>query len=417
MGWVTPHAPTRAELDACVQCGLCLPYCPTFRLTGDETASPRGRLTAMSAVAEGLATVDGVFEEMMGFCLQCRACEAVCPSLVPFGRAMEGARAEVAAQRPTPGRRARHAGLGLLGSRVAVKLATLGAAAGQRLGAHRWLPARLSRGLAGLRRLPLRQETVRNGDWPAHGEEHGVAALLAGCVMDTWFLDVHVATIQVLRRAGYRVVVPRGQTCCGALAAHDGAAGQAERLAARNAAAFAGYDVVVTNSAGCGAHLKDLAERGPGNFAPLPATSPPDSIRQRREKPCDVTEVVAAAIADGRLPILPPNGQAVALQDPCHLRHAQRITAEPRAVLRAAGYEVRETDPAGLCCGAAGVYSLLRPATSAELGERKAAQVRATGATIVASANPGCEMQLRAHLGAGYRIAHPIELYAGALAG
>ncbi len=402
MGWVTPHAPTKAELEACVQCGLCLPYCPTYRLTGDETASPRGRLTAMSAVQDGVAVVDATFEEMMGFCLQCRACEAVCPSLVPFGRAMEGARAEVAAQRPSGPRHARHGGLGLLGSRVAVKLATLGAAAAQRARADRWLPSRLARSLAGLRRLPLRQATVLGGDWPAAGVEVGTAALLAGCVMDPWFIDVHVATIEVLRRAGYRVVVPRGQTCCGALAAHDGAVKQADRLAARNAAAFAGHDLVVTNSAGCGAHLKDLAahERG--------AASP--------QKHADVTEVVASAIADGRLPVLPPNGDAVAVQDPCHLRHAQRITAEPRAIVEAAGYEVRVIDPAGLCCGAAGIYSLLRPGTSQELGERKAAQVRATGATLVASANPGCEMQLRSHLGDGYRIAHPVELYAEELA-
>ncbi len=391
MGWVTPHAPTRAELDACVQCGLCLPYCPTFRLTGDETASPRGRLTAMAAVQDGVATVDGVFEEMMGFCLQCRACEAVCPSLVPFGRAMEGARAEVAAQRPTVGRRLRHAGLGLLGSRVAVKLATLGAAVAQRVHAERWLPRPVARGLAGLRRLPLRPATVVGGDWPAAGAQVGVAGLLAGCVMDPWFLDVHVATIELLRLAGYRVVAPVAQTCCGALAAHDGAAVQASVLAERNAGAFAGCDVVVTDSAGCGAHLKDLG---------LPAV--------------DVTEVVAAAIAAGRLPTLPPQEEAVAIQDPCHLRHAQRITTQPRAVLQAAGYDVTETDPAGLCCGAAGIYSLLRPAPSAELGARKAAQVVATGARIVASANPGCEMQLRSHLGAGYRVAHPVELYAEA---
>ncbi len=421
MGWVTPHAPTRAELAACVQCGLCLPYCPTFRLTGDEAASPRGRLMAMAAVQDGVATIDATFEEMMGFCLQCRACEAVCPGLVPFGRAMEGARAEVAAQRPNTARRVRHGALRLLGSRPAVKLATLGAAAAQRLGGGRWLPTRLARGLAGLRRLPLRQVTVRGGNWSAFGEQRGVVALLAGCVMDPWFTDVHVATIEVLRRAGYRVAVPEGQTCCGALAAHDGDVEQAESLAARNAMAFAGCDLIVTNSAGCGAHLKMLPPRMRGEY-PERSEGGGGQVQELRSRhggafpPVrDVTEVVAAAIADGRLPTLPPAGTPVAIQDPCHLRHAQRITAEPRAILRAAGYEVRETDRAGLCCGAAGVYSLLRPGTSLELGERKAAQVRATGATVVASANPGCEMQLRAHLGQGYRVAHPVELYAEAL--
>ena len=124
--WVTEFQPTRAELSACVQCGLCLPHCPTFRLTGLETASPRGRLAAMSGVVSGVLQLDGDFEEAMSFCLNCRACEAVCPSLVPYGRAMEGARAEIAAQRPRLGRRLRHFALGrLLPSRRLVALLTL----------------------------------------------------------------------------------------------------------------------------------------------------------------------------------------------------------------------------------------------------------------------------------------------------
>ena len=383
MAWVTPFGPTHDELTSCVQCGLCLPYCPTFRLTGDEAASPRGRLMAMAAVADGVVDVDERFEDLMGFCLQCRACEAVCPSLVPFGRAMEGARAEVAAQLPRPTRRARHVVLGrrMLGSRPVVRLATVGAALLQRAGLDR-----------GLRRLPFRPPSTIGMSWPAVGEQRGRAAVLAGCVMDPWFGDVRSATVALLRRAGYHVDVPAGQICCGALAAHDGAAAQAHAMAERNVAAFAAYDVVVADAAGCSAHLKDVLEGA-----------------------ADVTEVVADAIADGRLPTLEPNGGVVAVQDPCHLRHAQRVTAQPRAILRAAGYEVRETDPAGLCCGAAGIYSLLRPDTSRVLGERKAEQVRAAGTALVASANPGCEMQLRMHLGNGYRIAHPIELYASAI--
>jgi glycolate oxidase iron-sulfur subunit len=362
---------------------LCLPYCPTFRLTGDEAASPRGRLTAMAAAADGLVSVDVRFEEVMGFCLQCRACEAVCPSLAPFGRAMEGARAEVAAQHPRPTRRVRHFALGrrVLGSRPVMRLVSIGAAALQRAGLDR-----------GLRRLPLRPSSTVGRTWSAIGDERAGAAVLAGCVMDPWFGDVRTATVALLRRAGYRVEVPAGQTCCGALAAHDGAAAEAHVMASQNAVAFAGYDLVVADAAGCSAHLKNSLDAA-----------------------ADVTEVVAAAIADGRLPTLDANGRSVAIQDPCHLRHAQRITDEPRAILGAAGYEIRETDPAGLCCGAAGIYSLLHADTSAELGRRKADQVRGTRATVVASANPGCEMQLRVHLGAGIRVAHPIELYAEAI--
>lgn len=404
MPWTTPWAPTRAELDSCIQCGLCLPACPTFRLTGDETASPRGRLTAMSAVAVG-APLSDAFEEMMGFCLQCRACEAACPSLVPFGRAMEGARAELTAQRPSMTRRVRHLLVGRFGvaGRISMRLATLAAVVGQRLGLAR-LGGRVGRALRGLRRLPLRPTSVRGQSIAATGSTLGTAAVLAGCVMDPWFGDVHAATIDLLARAGYDVVVPPAQQCCGALAAHDGAAATARSLAAANVFAFGGADIVVADAAGCSAHLKEY-----GHW-----TDEGDGVAARAR---DVTEVVAEAIATGRLPQLPFRGERVVVHDPCHLRHAQRIVTEPRTIVRAAGYEPVDLDADGLCCGAAGLYSMARPDTAAELGRRKAELVRAAGPSVVASANPGCEMQLRSHLGAGYRIVHPVELYAAALSG
>jgi glycolate oxidase iron-sulfur subunit len=216
--------------------------------------------------------------------------------------------------------------------------------------------------------------------------------------MDPWFGPVHDATVAVLREAGYRVVVPEPQTCCGALAAHDGHTEEARRLAEANVAAFAGADLVVSDAAGCTAHLEDYRHWAQGG-------------EDLASKVRDATELVAGLIADGRLPTLTVDRGRVAVQDPCHLRHAQRIVREPRDILRAAGYRPVEIDQDGLCCGAAGVYSVLEPETSAELGRRKADQVRGTGVTIVSSANPGCEMQLRAHLGAGHRIAHPVELY------
>ena len=400
MPFTTPFAPTRVELNACIQCGLCLPHCPTFRLTGDETASPRGRLAAMFAVHDGVADIDDTFEEMMGFCLGCRACEAACPSLVKFGRVLEGTRAELTAA--GRGSKVRRGILGRgLASRPAVHLVTFGAALAQRLRGERWLPQRLRSGLRGMRRLHwFRRSRVGDAHEPI-GDLVGTAALLAGCVMDPWFGAVHEATIAVLRRAGYRVIVPEGQTCCGALAAHDGAASDAQRLARTNVAVFARADVVVTNSAGCGAHLKDYGHWATGG----------DELASRVR---DVTEVVAQAIDDGRLPRF-EGGDPVAVQDPCHLRHAQRITREPRTVVEAAGHQVVDLDPDGLCCGAAGVYSVMRPDTSHALGVAKADLVRSRNVAVVASANPGCEMQLRAHLGDGYRVVHPIELYARAL--
>ena len=401
MGWITEHAPHPDDLASCVQCGLCLPSCPTFRLTGLETASPRGRLTAMSAVAEG-RPVDRRFADIMGSCLQCRACEVVCPGFVPFGKAMEGARAEVAAQLPGTGRRIRRLVTArLLRSRATIRFVTALMALAQVLRLKRLAPRPLRRALTGARRLAGRPDSVVATNWPAVGESRGVAALMAGCVMDQWFGDVHTATIRLLTRSGYDVIVPPDQTCCGALAAHDGWADDARDMAATNVAALGDADVVVVNAAGCSAHMKEYE-----NWA--------EDGRRVADKVMDVTEVVARAIADGRLPRLEDSGQTVAVQDPCHLRHVQRITSEPRAILAAAGLRTVEIDPAGQCCGAAGIYSVLEPELSSQLGRSKAEQIRTAGSTVVSSANPGCEIQLRTHLaeqGVTARVAHPVELY------
>lgn len=391
MGYVGEHPPDKSELDACIQCGLCLPFCPTFRLTGRESASPRGRLQVMSLVLTGEATVDDGFDEVMSFCLGCRACEAVCPGLVPYGRVFEGARNELAIQRPTIGRRIRRLMLGgVIDQPLTMKLITLGAALTQRLRLGGLLPSALRSSFGGMRRLPL---------WPtvpvvATGGSRGVVGLLSGCVMQPWFGEVHQATIGLLQQAGYRVVVPADQGCCGALAGHDGHAEQAERMIEVNRRAFAGCEMVVADAAGCSAHLKAHLP-GPGFTGEI----------------LDITELVARLIEDGSLPAFDDGSRgSVAVQDPCHLRHAQRVVGAPRRVLRAAGYVPVEIDPDGLCCGAAGVYSLIHPDASARLGAIKADQIRATGLDLVSSANPGCEMQLRSHLGPDHRVVHPVEL-------
>jgi len=231
----------------------------------------------------------------------------------------------------------------------------------------------------------------------------GSVALVAGCIQDEWFRPVNHAAIELLELAGYRVEVPPGQTCCGALAAHDGKSEAARTLAARNVPVLSGYDQVVVTSAGCSAHVREYghwAVRG-------------EEIGART---VDVTVAVASAIEAGLLPSLSGSSGAIAIQDPCHLRHAQRVTTEPRRILEAGGYEVVEIDPAGMCCGAAGLYTVLQPEASQELGNRKAAQIRSTGVSRVASANPGCEMQLRSALGLDFEIAHPIEWYLSAIA-
>lgn len=398
-GWVTDFAPTREELNSCVACGLCLPHCPTFRLTGLESASPRGRLAAMKGVADGVLDLDADFEEAMTFCLNCRACEAVCPSMVPYGRAMEGARAEIAVQRPTRRRRIRHLVLGrVLTDRGLIRLATDGARVLQALGLGRRMPGVLGRGLGGLRRLTAVPKRASSG---AFDPSAPTIALLVGCVMEKWFSGVNVAAVELLSRAGYRVVVPDTQTCCGAPAVHDGAIDEGRRLASINARAFQSFDRIVATAAGCSAHLKSYDK----------IVSEGDQVSAHA---ADITEVVAELIAEGKLPSLSGNSGTAVVHDPCHLRHAQRLTGPPRQILAAAGYRIVEADPEGICCGAAGIYSLLRPDTARQLGERLAGLITDRGA-VVATSNPGCEMQLRAYLDRGYRVAHPIELYLEAI--
>ncbi|MFV2001336.1 MAG: (Fe-S)-binding protein [Acidimicrobiia bacterium] len=405
MVWVTERPPLEVDLDSCVTCGLCLPVCPTFRLTGDETASPRGRLTAVTAVAQGVAKVDSRFDEITSFCLQCRACETVCPSMVPFGSIIESARSEAVAQVPRRNSRIRRFLLGtVLRVPVLLRIATLIAAIGQRMRLLRFLPM-VGPATRGLRRLPLPLPSARGGYWPA---EHGFAdevdevVLFTGCVADAWFSELHQATVEVLRAAGYSVRAPSSQTCCGALASHGGFQPENQKMALSNVRALAGEALIVVNVAGCGAHLKQYGRNG---FQGADLAS-----RVR-----DITEVVSDAINEERLPRLPSNGERVAIQDPCHLEHGQRIVRQPRTILEAAGYEVVDVDAGGLCCGAAGLYQVDHPETSEQLGSAKAEMVKASGAALVASANAGCEMQLRRYLDDGHEVRHPIEIYAWAL--
>lgn len=390
--------PTQAQLDACVTCGLCLPHCPTFRLTGDEVASPRGRIAAMGAIASGQLPSDSTYAGMMSFCLGCRACEAACPSLIPFGQMMVGAREQLAHDQPSLTGRLRRLAVGrVLNMKWLIALVTSGIGLLQKLGIIRLLPKRI-RLVRGLRPQRIFPHSVVGVHDIAPAEPAGSIALLAGCVMDEWFPAVHDATRGVLQMAGFQVDSPERQQCCGALAAHEGGGDDARRMAQRNTAVFSGYDYIVADAAGCSAHLKEYGEWADGG----------ESVAERTR---DVTELVAEFIEQGLLPTFAEVRGDVAIQDPCHLRHGQRIIAAPREIVRAAGYTPVEIDPDGLCCGAAGLYMVYEHDTADQLGERKAEQIRRSKTTTVVSANPGCEIQLRAHLGDGYRVLHPIELY------
>ena len=345
----------------------------------------------MMAVRDGAIEVDQSFADVIDFCLGCRACEPVCPGLVPYGRTLEGTRAEIDAQVPGRERRNRWALGTALGSRALMRLAGTGMSMAQALGLTRLAPRKYDRIAGGLRPLQGRPpSSIGHVGGPG---DTGTVGLLSGCIQDEWFRPVNDAAIELLERAGYRVAVPERQTCCGALAAHDGKADAADRYMARNTDAFGGFDFVVATSAGCSAHLADYRWTGH-----VPETF-------------DITVAVARAIGEGHLPRVEADRGEIAIQDPCHLRHAQRVFDEPREILIAAGYEPVEVDDVALCCGAAGMYTVLQPEASRQLGDQKAGQIRATGARKVASANPGCEMQLRSHLDDDYDIRHPIEWY------
>jgi glycolate oxidase iron-sulfur subunit len=345
----------------------------------------------MSAVSNGIVEVDEAFAGIIDFCLGCRACEPVCPGLVPYGRTLEGTRAEIDAQIPGRARRNRWMLGTALGSRGVMRIMGAGLSLAQSVGLTRLAPARYRRVSDGLR--PLRGRPRSSIGHVGGPGDAGTVGLLAGCIQDEWFRPVNQTAITLLEMAGFTVAVPERQTCCGALAAHDGKADAAERYQHRNTDAFGGYDFVVATAAGCSAHLADYV--WPGHE--------PETL--------DVTVAVARAIESGLLPVVDADNGSIAVQDPCHLRHAQRVVDEPRAILRAGGYEVVEIDDVGLCCGAAGLYTVLQPEASGRLGTQKADQVRSSGANRVASANPGCEMQLRSHLEDGFEVKHPIEWY------
>jgi glycolate oxidase iron-sulfur subunit len=370
------------DLAACVACGLCLPHCPTWRVTGEEARSPRGRIAAMRDVHLGGGPADDDFVESMDTCVQCRGCDTACPSGVPFGRLMEGTRETLAAETDYQPRVRRwalrvldHHRLLLVGSRVL--------AAGQRVGV---VPARL-----GLPRLPLLQPRLR-----ASGDD---VLLFTGCVMDAWQRDVHVAVARVLEATGVGVgLLGPGGACCGALAAHAGLHDQAVRSVRRVMAAAPGDAPILVDSAGCGAQLKDAGH--------LLGT---DDGRAFAARVFDVHEWLA-----DRLDRLPPGRRLpvrVAVQDPCHLRHVQHAHLPVRRVL-ARYTEVVELDDDGLCCGAGGAFSLQHPDLAADIRDRKVGAIVRSGAPVVASANPGCALHLQA---AGLEVRHPLELVAAAI--
>jgi glycolate oxidase iron-sulfur subunit len=397
-------------IRACVHCGICLPQCPTYRVLGEEMDSPRGRVYLIRAAAEGRLALTPTFIRHLDLCLGCRACESACPSGVPFGRLLEATRGQIERLAPRPlGQRLRSALLlsvlphpRRLG--VLVGAARLYQRSGlQRLvrGTRLLAPLRRLKALEGLLPETLPADSQRLPETvPAHGPRKGTVGLLVGCVQRLLFPRVNRETARLLGRAGYEVRVPRGQGCCGALHLHAGRIDQARRLASRLVSRFGReVDLVVTNAAGCGSAMREYAHWLHGD-----REAEAFSLKVR-----DVSELLAEA----DLPCRRLETTAT-YHDPCHLAHGQRIRSQPRRLLaRIPGLRLVELQESDLCCGSAGVYNLLEPEMADRLLALKVERIRATGARVVATGNPGCLLQISRGCRAErlpVEVLHPVEL-------
>ena len=419
VGFQGADVPAEADMYRCVHCGLCLSACPTYVETGLETESPRGRIALMKGVNEGRLGISQRVVSHWEMCLQCRACEAVCPSGVPYGRIMAKTRSQVRAQGKQSDSLKRI-------SRLFLR-AVLPHSGRLRWGAHlirayqRSGLQRLLRGTHGLAMIPGNLAEMEaqlpslagpffspsNKVYRAESVKKLTVALLSGCVMPLLHGSTMDASVRVLTRNGCDVVVPPGQGCCGALNVHSGDLEYGRRMARHNIDVFldAGVDRVVVASAGCSAAMKEYQE--------LLADDPDYADKARRFSglTVDITELLVSLSFES------PKGRLerkVTYQDPCHLAHAQRITAAPREILKSIpGLELVEMEQAAMCCGGAGFYSAVQPELAGKILDRKMNYIAATGTEQVVTANPGCMIQLEYGLrqrGITQRVQHVVDL-------
>jgi glycolate oxidase iron-sulfur subunit len=417
------HGVSRFDLDKCVHCGLCLNACPTYRQLGLEMDSPRGRIYQMAQVAGG-APITPSYLEHIGLCLACRGCESACPSGVPYGRMIEDARAEIEArvrrgwltravrrfafEKLLQSRGLMTAGGALLYLYQASGIKALVGALGvlKLLGRLGDLAA-----LAPTAEPPFFFNQVGR-TFPPQGERRYRVAFLAGCIANVAFARLNEATVRVLQRNGCEVTLPETQGCCGALHVHSGLRDEACKLARKNIDAVnmdavmgGAFDAVITNAAGCGSTLKEYGElldrdRDYAHKAKVFAS-----------KMMDITEFLAAIELNPRMGRI---DATVTYQDSCHLAHGQRIRTAPRKLLAAVpGLTLREMAGADICCGSAGIYNVVQNEMSMQILASKMASVNATRAHIIATANPGCMLQLAAGVrlhGSKQRVMHVVQI-------
>ena len=388
--------PTRLEsvssddIATCVGCGLCLPHCPTFRATGEEALSPRGRIAIMKEVTYGALTLDRESVDFLDTCIQCRACEPACPSGVPYGRMIESAKSDLARANVVTPRRIR-VGLGLLGHPALLRAMRPLLALGQRL---HLVPRRF-----GLAPLPWRNEPRLRG---VDGDPD--VWIFTGCVMDVWQRETHRAVADIAGRVGLSYGVPDARgSCCGALHTHAGLHESSVRRAELTMSSMPGDAPIIVDSAGCGAAMKEYGSILGTDEARLFSARVVDAVEWLAELMERSDLAAALAPASSYRP-------TVVIQDPCHHRHVQKVHGSTRRVLRDRA-DVLELADDGLCCGAGGAYSLVHPDLAEVVRARKVEAIRSTtadrGEVVVASANPGCSMFLAA---AGLRVRHPVDI-------
>lgn len=432
------------QLTNCMRCGFCLPACPTFRETGIEAESPRGRIALMKAVADGLMEPDAAFEAQMNHCLGCRACEPACPADVKYGQLIEQARDAI--EDHTGSHRwwikaVRGAAFkGVFPRQERMRLVGSALRLYQRSGLQR-----LTRGSGVLKLLPdylsameqVLPEASAKGvaeaigtRHPAKGEPIATVGLFRGCIMDVLFTDTNIHTVELLTEAGFEVLIPTDQNCCGALHAHSGETDGARKLAARNIRAFKAADVdyIVTNAGGCGAILTeydhllhadaawskdavwfaerviDISELLVRHGRPLPFRQEPAhkeaaaALVPAGGQPAPACD---SAGANGAVCPAPSaagcaSGQRVTYQDSCHLRNVMRTSEAPRRLMRqVSGVQFVEMNEADRCCGSAGIYNLTQPQMAGQILEHKMEHVSATGAEVLLTSNPGCLLQMK----------------------
>ena len=407
-------------IDSCVHCGFCLATCPSYRVLGKEMDSPRGRIYLMDAINEGEIALNTATVEHFDSCLGCLACVSTCPSGVQYDKLISATRHQVERNynRSLPDKLVRQLIFSLFPNPDLLRILLFPLLVYQKLGISKVLQATglikaISPRLAAMESI-LPEITLKSFQdnlpdiIPAKGEKRYRVGVILGCVQRLFFSGVNEATVRVLTANGCEVVIPKSQGCCAALPEHQGQTEQAKVLARQMIDSFAdtNVDFVIINAAGCGHTLKEYGHI----LADDPEYAEKAKIFAAKVK--DSQEFLANVGLTAKLSPLTEKNINLVYQDACHLLHGQKISVQPRQLLKQIpGVTLKEPIDAALCCGSAGVYNMLQPEVAEELGKQKAQNLINTGADLIASPNPGCSLQISKYLqGKTISVMHPMEL-------